>query len=231
MDNYPVPFYTPVCLRSQVLNRTIGFSFVAEGVSIRSGTRTLVQVLIVKDGDSLLVRRTSGDTHSFDVRLHGIDAPEYDQPLGQRATDYLAHLTLDKSFYLEIRSIDRYQRVVGVLYENDRRHSINRQMVEAGLAYNWPRYGRLYGAQVAEDAAKRQRLGLWGSPSEQVKPWVYRMQKPISRFPSGRRPSRRGFAPKVPQIERRKPWTKTQEFLVGVLFFIAIMALAALCGS
>ena len=191
--------------------------------------RFSVYATIIKDGDSLTVRRLTGDTSEFDVRLFGIDAPEHDQPLGQRSTDYLHDLAAGKLFYLEVRDIDHYHRVVGVLYESDWRDSINRQMVEAGLAYYWPRYGGLHGGQEAQEKAQKQRAGVWQNTRGYVRPWDYR--RGGGKPPPRRRPRHQTDSGPQRTETPRKSWSKTQEFLVGFLVVTSILLLFAFCGS
>ena len=191
--------------------------------------RFTVYATIIKDGDSLTVRRLTGDTREFEVRLFGIDAPEHDQPLGQRSTDYLHGLVAGKLFHLEVKDIDHYQRIVGILYESDLRNSINRQMVEAGLAYHWPRYGRLHGGQEAQEKAQKQRAGIWQDTRRHVHPWAYR--RGVGKPPPRSRPRHQTASRPRPTETPRKSWSKTQEFFVGFLVVASILLLFAFCGS
>ena len=77
---------------------------------------------------------------------------------------------------LEPVDTDQYGRLVGVLYyrEVGRRHSVNRLMVEQGLAWWYRRFGgHGLGLERAERDAQRRRRGLWAS-GRQVAPWEHR---------------------------------------------------------
>ena len=143
----------------------------------RKGRPFPVRVVAVQDGDSLLVRPASSGDRQIRVRLYGIDAPEHDQDYGREARDRLNSLVRGTAeLTLEPRDTDRYGRLVGVLYfrSSGRQHSINRVMVEEGLARWYSRYGgRELGLDGAEQNARRARRGIWAS-GRQVAPWEHR---------------------------------------------------------
>ena len=140
-----------------------------------------VEVMSVQDGDSLVVRRHgSGDRDGFRVRLYAIDAPERDQDFGREAGEYLRRLVRGRSdLFLEPVDTDRYGRLVGVLYyrEAGRQHSVNRLMVQQGLAHWYSHYGgHGLGLEHAEREAQRRRRGLWAS-GRPVAPWDHRRRQ------------------------------------------------------
>ena len=144
----------------------------------RPGRPFPVRVVAVQDGDSLIVRAThSRNNEQYRIRLYAIDAPEHDQPYGQEAQDYLWRLVWNRTdLMMEPVDTDRYGRLVGVLYYRavDRRRSINRLMVEQGLAYWYSRFGgHGLGLEQAEENARRRRRGVWASVG-QVAPWEHR---------------------------------------------------------
>lgn len=132
----------------------------------------------MQDGDSLVACASQGrNNDGFRVRLYAIDAPERDQEYGREARDYLWRLVWNRTdLMLEPADTDQYGRLVGVLYYRrmNRRRSINRLMVEQGLAYWYSRYGgHGLGLEQAEENARRRRRGVWASVS-QVAPWEHR---------------------------------------------------------
>ena len=74
----------------------------------------------------------------------------------------------------ECECTDFYGRRVGVLYERTWKWSINKEMIERGLAYNWPSYGMLYGGDRAQRRARAKRIGLWERFGGEVRPWSHR---------------------------------------------------------
>ena len=132
----------------------------------------------MQDGDSLVARPAQGrNNDDFRVRLYAIDAPEHDQEYGRVARDYLWRLVWNRTdLMVEPVDTDQYGRLVGVLYYRamDRRRSVNRLMVEQGLAYWYRQYGgHGLGLEKAEENARRRRRGVWASGG-QVAPWEHR---------------------------------------------------------
>ena len=158
--------------------------------SFRAGRPFAVRVVSVQDGDSLVASAAQGRNNGeFRVRLHAIDAPEHDQEYGREARDYLWRLVWNRTdLMLEPADTDQYGRLAGVLYYRamDRRRSINRLMVEQGLAYWYRRYGgHGLGLEQAEENARRRRRGVWASGG-QVAPWEHRRTQREAAAPGGR---------------------------------------------
>ena len=104
---------------------------------------------------------------NLEIRLHAIDAPEYDQPLGREATHRLRRFAEGKRFTLRVwEPQDQFGRVVGVLYQRRLGQSVNRQMVQSGMAYRFTRYGEMNGLGLAEAerTARRRKIRRLESP-------------------------------------------------------------------
>lgn len=145
---------------------------------MRPGRPFAVRVVSVQDGDSLVVRLFGCSRgEDFRVRLYAIDAPESDQQHGRESRDYLRRLVWNREdLMMEAVDTDQYGRLVGVLYyrDLDRRRSVNRLMVEQGLARWYSRYGgHGLGLEQAERDAQRRRRGVW-SGRHRVAPWDHR---------------------------------------------------------
>ena len=126
-----------------------------------------VKVDRITDGDTIvLMDRTR-------VRLHGIDAPERDQPYGSMATAALEYM-VEKSVYIVEVDTDRYGRMVGQLYHSKEGYDINASMVCAGFAWWYERYAP--DSKVLEDCqeeAENAPKGLWEDESP-LPPWEWR---------------------------------------------------------
>ena len=116
------------------------------------------EVTRVADGDTLLVQLASGPIR---VRLHGVDAPESDQPGGVQARQALARLVQGKQVELEPIEQDRYQRMVANVRLGEL--DINRVLVVQGHAWAYRRYlGREEAGYCRDEALARQaHRGLW----------------------------------------------------------------------
>ena len=110
-------------------------------MNLRRGDSFSVKVGRVKDGDGMTAVRLGWfrrARENLEIRLHAIDAPEYDQPFGREATHRLRRIAEGKRFTLKVwEPQDQFGRVVGVLYHRRIEQSINRQMVESGMAYRF----------------------------------------------------------------------------------------------
>ncbi|MDC7676032.1 thermonuclease family protein [Asticcacaulis machinosus] len=107
------------------------------------------------DGDGLKIS-------DHEIRLHGIDAFEYDQTCGtftcgQASKDHLAQLIAGKSVTCWARDTDHYGRVVAICKAGDK--DIAAEQVRSGLALAYTRYSDIY--VPLEKAARDQRRGAW----------------------------------------------------------------------
>ncbi|RWA97335.1 MAG: thermonuclease family protein [Mesorhizobium sp.] len=115
------------------------------------------------------------------IRFNGIDAPEsrqycsdakgFDYPCGRRAAKALdKFLAASRPLHCSFVDRDRYGRLVGNCDRADGR-SVQKWLVEQGLALDWPRYSN--GAFAAEQvSAKAAHRGVWQGRFDQ--PWDWR---------------------------------------------------------
>lgn len=149
-----------------------------------------------KDGDSLVVGST-------EVRLFGIDAPEFDQTCGKAGTSWscgseaaeaLSRLVTGREVRCVSRGTDQHGRLLGECSIGAT--DINRTMVASGYALAYRRYSLAYvGAESSAKAAKR---GVWQGTFQM--PEAYRsasgfqkdrrQERTASAHPSRPRPTR-----------------------------------------
>lgn len=130
------------------------------------------KVTAVYDGDTVTVEDDCGET--YQLRLHGIDAPERKQEYGNMARLALTGMVLGKRVAIQQTAKDRYGRMVGRLYVDGR--DVNCAMVSNGHAWHYAKYAP-EDTEIgnAEEFARRHRLGIWGEPAP-TPPWMYRKQ-------------------------------------------------------
>lgn len=142
------------------------------------------KVLRVIDGDTLDVLLSSGRIR---VRLHGIDAPERDQPGGDESRRWLQQRVQDREVQLEPVSQDRYERMVAVVHLGD--IDVNRELVRSGNAWAYRQYlrGRDRALCDLEAEARTEGRGLWSAARPRA-PWEYRStrgQGPFTQVDAG----------------------------------------------
>ncbi|MEW6265528.1 MAG: thermonuclease family protein [Thermodesulfobacteriota bacterium] len=126
----------------------------------------------VYDGDTIEVEDQGQPVR---VRIFGIDCPEKGQPYADQARNQTIRLAKGRKVIVQVRDIDQYQRVVGIVLLPGGR-DLGRELLRSGLA--WP-YD--YGPQdremdrLAEEARAAGR-GLWRDPRA-VPPHVFRRMK------------------------------------------------------
>lgn len=130
--------------------------------------------LFVRDGDSFVL-------NGQEIRLWGIDAPEYHQscyqgsksvPCGKYARQRLENLLKDEKLSCARVNTDRYKRTVARCYV--RGQDVAALMVGSGFAFDYTRYSR--GAYSEhQKAAKSERRGLWSMDFEM--PWNWKKTK------------------------------------------------------
>ena len=123
------------------------------------------------DGDSIVVKR--GQKY-IEIRLYGIDCPEWNQKFSTEAKKLTASLIYKQKITVAPQYYDSYGRLVALLFKNDQ--DINGVLVKSGIAWVYPRYCRkdvcntwLADQQIAKD----ENRGLWKMESP-VSPWQWK---------------------------------------------------------
>lgn len=128
-------------------------------------------VVRVIDGDTLVVLCEAKRQEK--VRLAEIDCPEKKQAFGQKAKAFTADLVAGNMVSVEIKTIDRYGRIVGEVFLTSSGASLNRELVANGYAWWYRRYSKDSSLGQIESTARRARLGLWHD-NNPTPPWEWR---------------------------------------------------------
>ncbi len=139
-------------------------SIPAQAVEFRS------RIVEVVDGDSLTAVWSG---RRVEVRLWGIDAPEWNQSYGRDATKFVERLVLNKRVRIEVKDRDHYTRFIArIILPNGR--DLGVELVKAGLAWWTKKYApKDKELPRLEKQAKKTRRGLWSQPKP-ITPWAYR---------------------------------------------------------
>ena len=125
-------------------------------------------VIAITDGDTIKVLN---DSRTYKIRLNSIDAPEHNQPYGQKAKEYLASLIFGKNVTVKVTGTDRYGRNLGDVYLGN--VCVNYEMVKAGYAWQYVQYSSDPVLAAEEAEARHAGLGLWQGKNP-VAPWDWR---------------------------------------------------------
>ncbi|BHH83356.1 hypothetical protein LA52FAK_16450 [Desulforhopalus sp. 52FAK] len=126
------------------------------------------------DGDSLKVK---AGNNKYEIRLYGIDAPEYDQAYAAKAKKYVKKIILGKGVRVAPIEYDRYGRLVAIVQVGDT--SINEKLLREGLAWYYSKYCKkkiCSSWKKVSKAAKKQKKNIW-STSSSVAPWTWKYNK------------------------------------------------------
>jgi len=142
--------------------------------TIRTVTGTVTKV---SDGDT--IHLTTPEQTILKVRLYGIDAPETDkinnktgkvnipgQPYGEESGRTLENKIMNKNIKVDILDIDKYRRMVGMIYLDNR--NINLEMVREGYAEGFIEYLKEpYKSEFlkVEREARAAKKGVWSLPA------------------------------------------------------------------
>ena len=126
------------------------------------------------DGDSIVVKRGK---KAIEVRLYGIDCPEWNQHFSAESRNYMVSLLYRQKVIVAPQYYDSYGRLVALLSKNN--HDVNGGLVKYGIAWVYPKYCRKKVCRkwlVDEQTAREESRGLWQNKSP-VSPWRWkRMQ-------------------------------------------------------
>ena len=131
------------------------------------------KVVAITDGDTIKVLDDL-DKGVLKIRLNKIDAPEKKQAFGQKSKQYLSNLVFGKQVIIRFKEIDRYGRILGLIYING--VEVNLQMVKAGMAWHYAYYDKTPAYIEAEKKARASKVGLWIDP-EPISPYEFRKSR------------------------------------------------------
>lgn len=134
-------------------------------------------VVGISDGDTLTARcGEPGQYQQVRVRLSAIDAPEAQQPFGQRSKQALSDMCYRVEATITPVTSDRYGRTVANVTCKGQDAGLS--LVWSGMAWFYPQYGTgRADLSRAEREAREARRGLWvelGTRQEPIAPWDWR---------------------------------------------------------
>lgn len=141
----------------------------SSGIEPHSPAQFSGKVVGVADGDTISVMHND---RAEKVRLNGIDCPEKHQAYGARAKQFTSERLFGQIVTVIVSGTDRYGRTLGEVILADGT-SLNRTLVEEGLAWWYRRYSDDDALRQLEEEARAAGRGLWAD-REPVPPWEFR---------------------------------------------------------
>ena len=130
------------------------------------------KVVGVKDGDTFVVLQKKKE---IVVRLEHVDAPEKNQPFGNRAKQFASDFCFGKTVVvIGNGKKDRNGRWIGEIFYNNQ--NLNKELVRNGLAWHYKRYSKSANYADLEIAARKKKAGLWRD-KDPIAPWNWRKSK------------------------------------------------------
>lgn len=170
-------------LEGKLVKKALTLTILSASILLLIGLPTAGQELMpfidgvvtsVTDGDSFAIKSDQGKT--FHVRLHGVAAPEKQQPFGAESHRKLSAKLLGKTVRVYFKLTDTLARALGKVIIDD--EDVGFEQINSGLAWYYTLYinelsddDRLTYSQ-AFDEAKKLGKGLWRDPRP-VSPWAY----------------------------------------------------------
>ena len=124
------------------------------------------------DGDTVKIKE---DLYEYKLRLTDIDAPERNQDYGKKSRRALMQFCQNAIINVYISGTDKYHRQLGKLKCNQ--NDASEFMITNGHAWFNKRYSMDYKLDLAEQNAKKQKLGLWERENA-MPPWQWRKSHP-----------------------------------------------------
>ncbi len=124
------------------------------------------------DGDSIEIRH---GRQTDQVRLFGIDTPEWKQPYSKVAKQFTNKTVYAKTVTVTEKDRDKYGRLVAVITTKDGM-CLNEELVRRGLAWVHIYYCKEKMCdtwKMLEQRARNNRWGLWQEKSP-TPPWVWK---------------------------------------------------------
>ena len=129
------------------------------------------RVVSIADGDTLTILTPA--KKQIRIRLAEIDAPESNQPWGQRAKQALSSLVFSKPVTITDARPGPIRPHLGRVYVNGK--YVNAEMVRSGDAWAYREYLTDYSLISLETEARKDHRGLWSLAAGQtVAPWDWR---------------------------------------------------------
>jgi len=151
--------------RRHALPSFLMLGFVAGYALVAVAGSYTARIVDIRDGDTVTVMIAN---ERYLIRLAGIDAPEFGEPLWSASKDNLSRLALGKNVTIDCGDRDLDNRIVCKVLLADG-EDVALEQIQAGMAVYYKPLRDLQAAAdrasyaAAEDNARRAHLGIWAA--------------------------------------------------------------------
>ncbi len=156
-------------MRFYVLKTVFLYAFISLATSAHADDLS-PRIIHFYDGDTVQIQEGFSE---YKLRLTDIDAPERNQSYGKTARRALAKLCQNADIKVSLSGIDKYRRNLGKLSCNNQDVSVF--MISNGHAWFNRRYSMDFTLDLAEQAARTNKIGLWRRKNP-MPPWQWRQR-------------------------------------------------------
>lgn len=158
-----------------------GLALLLAFTGVPAAAETLMgRVVSIQDGDTLTVLVAG---RPVKVRLAGIDAPEREQPFGEKSRQSLSSLAFNRTVSVAVQKMDDYGRTIGVVTVAG--SNVEAEQVRRGLAWVYRQYSHDAQLLALEAEARAARRGLWADANP-TPPWNWRHSGQTGQTPARR---------------------------------------------
>ncbi len=122
----------------------------------------------IDDGNIIVVMKGNDTVR---VRLEGIACPETGQSFHDEATQFVTNLVLGKDIFVDVKTVDYDRRLVSSVKVDGK--EVSMELIKEGLAWYYDKISKNIELASAEQAARKQKLGIWSQP-DPMAPWDYK---------------------------------------------------------
>jgi endonuclease YncB( thermonuclease family) len=150
----------------------------SEAILANPGQAFTAKVIAVLDGDTVLIKRTSG---LLKIRLAEIDAPEKMQTFGETSKRSLSDMVMGKQVKFVSETMDQYGRMVAHLSVEGL--DVNAEQIRRGMAWEYSNFHSNKALIALQHEAMQVPRGLWAQ-SNPTPPWEWRKLHPSTQLAS-----------------------------------------------
>ncbi|MGV8118638.1 MAG: DUF1266 domain-containing protein [Candidatus Xenobiia bacterium LiM19] len=153
-------------MKLKVVSITLLFTLIISSIAFASSFTG--KCINIDDGNIIVVMKGNDAVR---VRLAGIACPEAGQSFHDEAAQFISNLILGKDIFVDVKTVDYDKRLVSSVKIDGK--ELSQELIKGGLAWYYDKISKNTELASAEQAARKQKLGIWSQPNPEA-PWDYK---------------------------------------------------------